>query len=92
MTAFCSLCGTRFDSIPDLSILDSGARSQKEFAYIGLVAGEHLNKIHRKTIQTRFLEPDLMGPIPIPAMIAAVGFCAQNSAVAAYLRCDDPVC
>ncbi len=90
MTATCTLCGSRFHAMPDLSILDEGARNQKQFAEIGRVAGEHLSKIHRKTIQTRFLEPDLIGPIPVPALIAAVGFCAQNSAVAAYLKCDDP--
>jgi hypothetical protein len=91
VTATCTLCGARFDAIPQLNILDEGQRNQKQFADIGRLAGEHLNKIHRKTVQTRFSEPDLMGPVPIPAMIAAIGFCAQNSAVAAYLKCDDPV-
>jgi hypothetical protein len=91
MTATCTLCGARFNAVPYLDIVDEGQRNQKQFADIGRLAGEHLNKIHRKTIQTQFLEPDLIGPIPIPALIVAVGFCAQNSAVAAYLKCEDPV-
>lgn len=91
MTATCTLCGVVFNAVPYLDTLDVPTRNQKQFADIGRLAGEHLNKIHRKTIQTRFPEPDLVGPIPIPALIAAVGFCAQNSALAAYLKCDDPV-
>lgn len=91
MTATCTLCGTPFHSFPDLSILNEEHRAQKEFADIGRLAGEHLSKIHRKTVQTRFPEPDLVGPIPIPAMILAAGVCAQNSAVNAYLKCEDAV-
>ena len=90
MTATCTLCGTKFDSFPDLSIVDPSTRNQKEFADIGRLAGEHLGKIHRRTVQTRFQDA-LIGPIPIPAMIVAVGFCAQNAAVTAYLKCEDPV-
>ena len=90
MTATCKICGAILSSIPHVSILKPETRQQKEFADLGRLAGEHMAKLHRRTIQTRFLEPDLIGPIPIPALIAAVGFCAQNAAVAAYLNCDDP--
>lgn len=91
MIATCTLCSARFESFPYLDILDEAQRNQKQFAEIGRLAGEHLNKIHRKTVQSRFLEPGLIGPVPIPALIVAVGFCAQNAAVSAYLKCDDPV-
>lgn len=89
MTASCVLCGTPFNSLPDLGIADANLRAQKEFAEIGRLAGEHIRQHHRKTAQTVFTDPDLMGPLPIPAMIGAVGMCAQNAAVNAYLKCDD---
>lgn len=91
MTATCSLCGARFESMPYLDILNLAQRNQKQFADIGRLAGEHLNKLHYKTIQTRFPDASLIGQVPIPALIVAVGFCAQNATVSAYLNCDDPV-
>lgn len=91
MTATCSLCGAIFHALPYLDILNLEHRNQKQFADIGRLAGQHFRQIHHKTVQTRFPEAGLVGPVPVPALIVAVGFCAQNAAVAAYLKCDDPV-
>jgi hypothetical protein len=90
MTATCVLCGIMLEAIPDLGIANTELREQKQFADLGRMAGEHLHRFHRKTAQTTFPEPGLMGPLPIPALIGAVGMCSQNAVVNAFMKSDDP--
>lgn len=89
MNASCVLCGELFSSIPDLGITDIEVRNQKQFAEIGRLNAQHLHSHHRKTIQKVFDDPNLVGPLPIPALIGAVGMCAQNAAMNAYLKSED---
>jgi hypothetical protein len=90
MKASCVLCGEQFDSVPDLSLLDATLREQREFADVGRMAMHHLSSKHRKTIRGPFTDPDLTGPLPIPALIGAVGMCAQNAVATSYLKSEDP--
>lgn len=89
MKASCVLCGTLFEALPDLSILDESVRNQQMFASIGRWGGEHLTTRHRKTVQRSFDDPTLVGPLPIPALVGALGMCAQNAVINAHLVSED---
>jgi len=91
MKASCVLCGFEFNSLPDLSVLDSKIRGHKEFAEIGRMMMHHLGQTHRKTMRLPFTDPDLTGPMPIPSLIGAVGMLAQSAVATSYLQSEDAV-
>jgi hypothetical protein len=89
MKASCVLCGQLFEAIPDVSILNEEVRNQQQFASIGHMTAAHVAKDHRKTVQRSFDDPQLVGPLPIPALVGAVGMCAQNAVLNAHLVSED---